>query len=90
MTLVQRLRGMLTTEPHIAALFAAGVTFDSPPCTIAEKMTAEWEDATVRDPVLRESMERIAVWACPAAVSWVWRFQDGSGVVANDQGVFVL
>lgn len=90
MTLVQRLRGYLTTDPHISALFAAGITYDSPPCTVAEKMVTDWEGATVRDPVLRESMERIAIHAHQTGVSWLYRFYDGSGVAANDEGVFVL
>jgi hypothetical protein len=90
MTIVQRLRGLLTTDPHIAALCASGITFDSPPATVAEQMIADWEGATVRDPVLRESLERIAVRAHQTGVSWLYVFHDESGVAANDEGVFVL
>lgn len=90
MTLVQRLRGMLTSDPHIAGLSAAGIVFDSPPCTIAEKMIVDWEGTTVRDLVMRESMERIAVHAHQTGVSWLYLFQDASGVAANDEGVFAL
>jgi hypothetical protein len=90
MTLVQRIRGYLTSDPHIAALCAAGITFDSPPTTIAEKLIVDWEGATVRDPVLRESMERVAVRAHQTGVAWVYFFYDESCVAANDEGVFVL
>lgn len=88
MTLLQRIRGILTTDPHIAALCAAGTTFDAPG-TIAEQMRADWEGATVRDAVFRETATRIAVQVDHAAVSCLWRFHDASVLVANDKGVWV-
>lgn len=88
MTLLQRLRGLLTTDPHIAALCATGTTFDEHG-TIAEQLRADWEGATVRDPVFRESATRIAVSEVQG-VSWLWRFCDESVLFANDDGVFVL
>lgn len=87
MTLRQRLRGILTTDPHISALFAAQIDF-SAPGTIAERMQADWEGSTVRDAVLRDAATRIAVTATPAAVAYLWRFADGSVLTANEQGVW--
>lgn len=88
MTFLQRLRGILTTDPHIAALSASKIIYD--PATIAEQLRAEWEDATVRDPLFRATATRIAVRVDHAAVSCLWRFGDASVLVANDDGVWVL
>lgn len=87
MTFLQRLRGIL--NPRIAALCAARTTYDAPG-TVAEQMRSAWEGATVRDPVFRETMERRAVQVNHAAVSCLWRFGDGSVLVANDREIFVL
>lgn len=88
MTLLQRLRGIATTDPHLVGLYACGITYDAP-ATIAELMRAQWQGATVRDPVFREAATRIAIVADQAAVSWIWQFSDGSGLGANDEGVWV-
>lgn len=96
MTLRQRLRAILTTDPHICALCSSGITYDAPvitydaPGTIAEQMRYMWEGSTVRDQVLREALTRISVKVDEAAVSWIWEFQDGSSLAANTDGVFVL
>lgn len=87
MTFMQRLRGLLTTDPHVTGLCAAGITYDAP-STIAERMCDDWEGSTVRDPVLREAATRIAVTAEQAAVSWLWRFADDSVLTANERGVW--
>lgn len=88
MTILERLRGILTTDPHRAALSAASIDFGAPG-TIADQIRAQWEDATVRDPVFREAATRVAVKVEVAAVSWLWRYSDGSGLVANDREVWV-
>jgi hypothetical protein len=86
MTILERLRGILTTDPHRAALSAARVDFGAPG-TIADQIRAQWEDATVRDPVFREAATRVAIVAEPG-VSWLWRYSDQSVLTANDQGVW--
>lgn len=87
MTILQRLRGILTTDPHLAGLCACGITYDVP-ATIADRLRVDWEGATVRDPVFRDAATRIAVTVDQAAVSWLWRFEDQSVLTANDRGVW--
>jgi hypothetical protein len=93
MNLLKLFRSLTTTEPHVVALAAAGVTFPEQ-TSIAERLALECDDLTtglpvVRDPLLREMLTRRAVSACQGATSWIWRFQDGSVLTANDAGVRV-
>lgn len=78
MTILQRLRGIL---PATQTTYAP---------TTAEQLRATWEGATIRDPVFRADMTRRSVRQDHAAVSCLWRFEDGSVLVANDQEIFVL
>jgi hypothetical protein len=87
MTIIQRIRGIVTTEPHLAALFAARITYDAT-ATIAERIRAEWESATVRDALFRETATRISIAEAQSAVAWIWRFEDMSVLTANDVGIY--
>lgn len=87
MTIIQRLRGILTTDPHRVALFAARITYDAT-STIAERIRAEWESATVRDALFRETATRISIAESQSATAWIWRFEDQSVLTANDVGIY--
>lgn len=86
MTLLQRLRGILTTDPHIAAMYATQTTYAP---TTAEQLRTTWKGATIRDPVFRADMTRRSTSVHAGAVATVWHFDDGSVLTANDAGVVV-
>lgn len=88
MTLLQTLRGIFTTDPHIASLCSTKTTFEA--TSTAEQFLADWDGSTIRDQLFRDAATRVAVRVDHAAVSCVWRFADRSGLVANYEGIFVL
>jgi hypothetical protein len=51
--------------------------------------TIAGSDALVRNIVCRETLSRHAKLAEQSGMGWIWKFEDGSQLTANDFGVWV-
>jgi hypothetical protein len=93
--LTTALRRFVSTDPHVVALCAAGITYDDAQETEAEYWRGVCDARETglpypRDPIARKILTEAAHQTVTAGFCSIkWDFSDGSVLTANDAGVMV-